>query len=66
LPESSSFQFYMNKPAIDSPWRLSSRAATEESTPPDTPTITRGADGRSRLPASRDIGTSMGGIIAAA
>src|SRR3546814_10651180 len=31
----------MNRPAIDSPASRSSSAATEESTPPDMPTITR-------------------------
>ena len=38
---SSSSQFFMNRPTTSKPCSLSSQAATEESTPPDMPTITR-------------------------
>src|SRR2546421_4804977 len=38
---SSSSQFFMKRPTTSCPARFSSRAATEESTPPDIPTTTR-------------------------
>src|SRR5574343_121183 len=37
---SSSSQFFMNRPITFQPCRLSSKAATDESTPPDKPTTT--------------------------
>src|SRR5258708_32606893 len=36
----------MNRPMTSAPWRCSSMAATEESTPPDIPTTTRSRKGR--------------------
>ena len=39
----------MNKPAIGSPASRSSKAATEESTPPDMPTMVRGLRSRQLL-----------------
>src|SRR3954470_13881647 len=38
---SSSSQFFMKRPVTSCPARLSSSAATDESTPPDRPTTTR-------------------------
>ena len=40
-PSSSSSQFFMKMPTTSWPSRLSSQAATAESTPPDRPTTTR-------------------------
>src|SRR5512134_240525 len=42
---SSSSQFFMNRPTTSYPARLSSNAATDESTPPDMPTTTLSAIG---------------------
>ena len=37
---SSSSQFFMNRPTTSKPCSFSSQAATDESTPPDIPTMT--------------------------
>ena len=42
---SSSSQFFMNRPTTSKPCCFSSHAATDESTPPDMPTITRALRG---------------------
>src|SRR5690606_29858363 len=54
---SSSSQFFMNRPMTSYPCCLSSQAETDESTPPDMPTTTRGA--------CPEIGGSVAGGVAA-
>jgi len=54
---SSSFQFFMNTPVTAWPWSRSSMAATDESTPPDMPTMMRAGD--ERVMAERGDGSAL-------